>query len=377
MGTAPPSAIVAATLIQPNTPAPDDGPADDTSTTGDSAAAEQAKAAKPGLLGTALTIAAPGTAQPTAAGDSADDNASAAPDADHPEDGKARVAGKPGKAGGVDAKGEAGTTVQTDSPQGDDPTAGDGQPIETAQPDQQDGPAAEKSSSSPEAAHKAAHAHGDAVAGRSDAQDKREGAASVRSDGASIGAVQTAADPTLASATATAAAGAQAGVTGVGSAAATTGAAAPANPTLRTDAGSPAIPVADLGVAIATQAKDGHRSFDIRLDPPELGHIHVRLAFDRDGTVTSHLVVDRADTLDLLRRDAAQLQRALQDAGLKADSQNMQYSLRDQNAGQQDGHHRPHQFTQSTNPESGTRLEEIPVSYARLSKRTGGLDIRI
>ena len=57
-----------------------------------------------------------------------------------------------------------------------------------------------------------------------------------------------------------------------------------------------------------------HR-FEIRLDPPELGRIDVRLDVDRDGNVTSRLVIERADTYDLLRRDASTLERALQNAG--------------------------------------------------------------
>jgi chemotaxis protein MotD len=41
-------------------------------------------------------------------------------------------------------------------------------------------------------------------------------------------------------------------------------------------------------------------------------------------------VVERAETLDLLRRDAATLERALQGAGLRADDSGLQFSLRDQ-----------------------------------------------
>ena len=53
------------------------------------------------------------------------------------------------------------------------------------------------------------------------------------------------------------------------------------------------------------------------------------------ATFTSRLTVDRADTYDLLRRDAAGLERALQDAGLKTADNGLQFSLRDQSASQQ------------------------------------------
>jgi chemotaxis protein MotD len=96
-------------------------------------------------------------------------------------------------------------------------------------------------------------------------------------------------------------------------------------------ANSPApVPVSGLAVAIAARAHDGTNRFEIRLDPPELGRIDVRLHVDRDGTVTSHLFVDRSDTLNLLRRDAPSLERALQTAGLKTGEQALQFSLRDQ-----------------------------------------------
>ena len=41
-------------------------------------------------------------------------------------------------------------------------------------------------------------------------------------------------------------------------------------------------------------------------------------------------MVERADTLDLLKRDAAQLERALQQAGLKTSDNALEFSLRQQ-----------------------------------------------
>jgi flagellar hook-length control protein FliK len=93
------------------------------------------------------------------------------------------------------------------------------------------------------------------------------------------------------------------------------------------------VPITGLAVEIAARALEGKRRFEIRLDPPELGRIDVRLDVGRDGQVTSRLVVERAETLDLLRRDAATLERALQSAGLRTDDAGLQFSLRDQSAG--------------------------------------------
>jgi flagellar hook-length control protein FliK len=97
------------------------------------------------------------------------------------------------------------------------------------------------------------------------------------------------------------------------------------------DAAEPArVPVMGLAAEIAARSLEGKRRFEIRLDPPELGRIDVRLDVDKHGQVTSRLIVERAETLDLLRRDAPALERALQSSGLRTDDAGLQFSLRDQ-----------------------------------------------
>ena len=76
----------------------------------------------------------------------------------------------------------------------------------------------------------------------------------------------------------------------------------------------------------------GKSRFEIRLDPAELGRIDVRIDVDRNGQVTSHLTVEKPETLAMLRQDAPQLQRALNDAGLKTGDGGLQFSLRDQSS---------------------------------------------
>jgi len=99
-------------------------------------------------------------------------------------------------------------------------------------------------------------------------------------------------------------------------------------------ANAPHVPVSALAVHIAQQASNGARRFDIRLDPPELGRIEVRLNVSREGQVMTHMVVERAETLDLLQRDARQLERALQDAGLNTSEEDMKFSLKDKGLAQ-------------------------------------------
>jgi flagellar hook-length control protein FliK len=137
-----------------------------------------------------------------------------------------------------------------------------------------------------------------------------------------------------------------------------------------------AVPLTGLAFEIATQASNGKNHFEIRLDPPELGRIDVKLNVDRDGNVSTHLVADRSDTLDLLKRDSASLERALQDSGLKTSDNGLQFSLR-----QQDSNHdeTPAQNTaQVIIPEDDAApLEALRQGYGRLLGLGGGLDIRV
>lgn len=140
---------------------------------------------------------------------------------------------------------------------------------------------------------------------------------------------------------------------------------------------SVAVPLSGLAVEIATQARNGNNRFEIRLDPPELGRIDVKLNVDRNGNVSTHLTADRADTLDLLKRDQASLERALQDSGLKTSDNALQFSLRQQqDFGRDDA---PSQNTTQLNvpDDDPAPLEALRQGYGRLLGLGGGLDIRV
>src|SRR6185503_13537685 len=104
-----------------------------------------------------------------------------------------------------------------------------------------------------------------------------------------------------------------------------------------TQAAGAAVPVSGLAVEIAASVQSGKTHFEVRLDPADLGRIDVRIDVDRNGQVTSHLTVEKPETLQMLRQDATQLQRALNDAGLSTNGGGLQFSLRDQSqSGQND-----------------------------------------
>jgi chemotaxis protein MotD len=137
------------------------------------------------------------------------------------------------------------------------------------------------------------------------------------------------------------------------------------------------VPIAGLAVEIVSRAQDGSRRFDIRLDPPELGRIDVRLDVDSGGNVTSRLTVERADTLDLLRRDAPQLERALQHAGLNTEG-GLQFSLRDQNFANREQMPRDAAPTHLIVPDDEPAAADAARrGYGRLIGLGGGVDIRV
>ena len=91
-----------------------------------------------------------------------------------------------------------------------------------------------------------------------------------------------------------------------------------------------------LGVSIAAKSADGIKHFDIRMDPPELGRVEVRLSFGDDGKTQASLIVEKPQTLELLQRDAASLHRTLSSAGLDLSNNGLNFSLRGQDR-QNDG----------------------------------------
>ncbi|MFC5311403.1 flagellar hook-length control protein FliK, partial [Azospirillum rugosum] len=100
---------------------------------------------------------------------------------------------------------------------------------------------------------------------------------------------------------------------------------------LRPSRGSAGLPMGvqeQVAVHMRKNVADGNDSFTINLRPTELGRIDIRLEIASDGRVSAQVAVEKAQTLELLQRDSRNLERALQDAGLKADSNSLNFSLR-------------------------------------------------
>lgn len=135
------------------------------------------------------------------------------------------------------------------------------------------------------------------------------------------------------------------------------------------------VPAAAIALQMARNLQKGISRFDIRLDPPEMGRIDVRMEIRKDGQVVAHMSVERPETLDLLQRDARALQQALNNAGLQADSDSLNFSLKD---GQDDASNPS--FAEGSNAAGDTDADDeaqmLPVYNVNLAA-DGGIDIRV
>jgi len=158
----------------------------------------------------------------------------------------------------------------------------------------------------------------------------------------------------------------------------------PASVTVQTSASAATnqpvpLQAAALAIEIASRAKDGAREFQIRLDPPELGRVDVKLNVDKHGQVNTHLTVDRPETLDLLRRDAQSLERALQQSGLKTSDGNLEFSLRQQTPDGFNQRHAQQQGGETNGVPAGDSdtASSIHAEYQWAARLRGGVDIRV
>jgi hypothetical protein len=142
------------------------------------------------------------------------------------------------------------------------------------------------------------------------------------------------------------------------------------------------VPLSAFASTIVAHARLGSSSFDVRLDPPDLGRVDIRLDIGQDGRVSSHMIVERRDTLDLLRADQRGLERTLEQAGLRTDAGSLSFSLRDDRGAQQgwsqprpEPARPPPSPTPVPSPDVARAGAEI--AYGRAARPMGGVDIRV
>jgi flagellar hook-length control protein FliK len=95
-----------------------------------------------------------------------------------------------------------------------------------------------------------------------------------------------------------------------------------------------------LAATMMRRLESGSRQFTMRLDPPELGQVEVKLTVAADKKVRAVVSADRPEALADLVRSARELVRALAEAGLDLEDNGLTFQMNDPSAGgqQRDSH---------------------------------------
>ncbi|MBB5685268.1 flagellar hook-length control protein FliK [Sphingobium boeckii] len=126
----------------------------------------------------------------------------------------------------------------------------------------------------------------------------------------------------------------------------------------------------EMGVEIARHVAAGRDEITVRLDPPEMGRVDIRLSFDRDGAVRGVIAADSAGALDMLRKETSDLTRALADAGVRSDAQSFRFDSRGRDSGHQTPQRQPGESERSAAALTGDPALDQPVYQAlRVSGR--------
>lgn len=123
--------------------------------------------------------------------------------------------------------------------------------------------------------------------------------------------------------------------------------------------------------------QSGADTVTVQLKPDDLGSINVRLSFEKDGRVKANITADNVKTLDMLQRNSGDLQKSLQSAGIKTDSDSLSFSLQDDGqSGQQQQQARPQKNTTVLFNVDDQSPEITPVPEATIAA-SGRVDVRI
>lgn len=105
-----------------------------------------------------------------------------------------------------------------------------------------------------------------------------------------------------------------------------------------------------IPVEITSAALRGKPTMEIRMDPPELGSLKVKMEFGTGGKLKAQMVVEKPEALEALQRELPRLREALIEAGFKVEKQNLELSLQQQNKSfQQHGQEQSPNFHENTN----------------------------
>ena len=134
---------------------------------------------------------------------------------------------------------------------------------------------------------------------------------------------------------------------------------------------------------VRTAVKTGDSKISIQLHPEDLGKVDITMDVGANGKTSVSITADNKQTLDLLQSDSRGLQKALADAGLKADSGSLSFNLRG-GQGEGSGGNQGQNQAQAASNYRKSQAEEEPilpaiatVTRSYMVKMPDGLDINI
>lgn len=119
------------------------------------------------------------------------------------------------------------------------------------------------------------------------------------------------------------------------------------------------------------------KALEIRLDPPELGRVDVKLETAQDGTLKAVLSAERVEALELLRRDQGTLENALRQAGVALGDNAISFSLSAGAGEQGTGGERRERHDGARAFGEAAQVQDAAMQAASIAWRDGVLDLKV
>ncbi len=133
-----------------------------------------------------------------------------------------------------------------------------------------------------------------------------------------------------------------------------------------------------MAMHVQRAVQDGNDRVSIQLNPYELGRIDVQLEIGSEGKLRAKVMVENPQTLEMLQKDAKNLEKALQEAGLQTDKDSLSFSLQDSGDQAQQRQDQQEQSGYGTGLASDDVEEEDPAIIAQAQiLEFGRVDVRV
>ncbi|MEW9854509.1 flagellar hook-length control protein FliK [Novosphingobium sp. M1R2S20] len=121
----------------------------------------------------------------------------------------------------------------------------------------------------------------------------------------------------------------------------------------------------EMGLEIARRVSAGGDELVIRLDPAELGRINIRMTVNEHGHLRAVVAADTPSVLDAIRNDISDLNRALEQAGVRTDGQSFRFDRggSGDSGSQWQQRYQQQQSGNRDNEHTGLATAEDPASY--------------